>query len=62
MCDQVSLCSPVDQMHAHASKLEENFMLGKFLGEKNDFYLRFRDCFTIWNSPNSFDFQKSCTK
>ena len=60
MCDHLSLYSLVDQMYTHASKLER--IHSGELREGNDFYLRLRDYFMIWNSPNLFDFQKSCTK
>lgn len=54
MCDPLSLHSPVDQMHTYARKLERVSYWGNFEEKKNDFYLRLRDCFTTWNSLNSF--------
>lgn len=35
----------------------EDFILRKLSGRKNDFYLRLRDCFMIWNSRNSLTFE-----
>lgn len=33
-----------------------------FRGKINDFHLRFRDCFPIWNSPRSVQLEKSYMK